>query len=50
MPSWAETLMRTSLIRDESIAALSFDLSEQARFAVVRAALGAGKLQMSVRG
>jgi chromosome segregation protein len=44
MPSWADTLMRTSLIRDESIAALSFDLSEQARFAAVRAALGAGEV------
>lgn len=44
MPSWAETLMRTSLIRDETIAALSFDLSEQARFTAVRAALGAGEV------
>ena len=44
MPAWAETLVRTSLIRDESIAALSFDLSEQMRFAAVRAALGSGEV------
>jgi len=35
-----ETLMQTSLIRDESIVALSVDLPEQARFAAVRAAIG----------
>lgn len=35
-----ETLMQTSLIRDEFIVALSIDLPEQARFAAVRAALG----------
>jgi chromosome segregation protein len=38
--NWAETLIRTSLIRDETIAALSLDLPEQARFAAVRAAIG----------
>lgn len=38
--NWAETLIRTSLIRDETIAALSLDLPEQARFANVRAAIG----------
>jgi chromosome segregation protein len=35
-----ETLMQTTLIRDESIVALSVDLPEQARFAAVRAAIG----------
>jgi chromosome segregation protein len=35
-----DTLMQTSLIRDESIVALSVDLPEQARFAAVRAAIG----------
>ncbi|MBX3535117.1 MAG: AAA family ATPase [Xanthobacteraceae bacterium] len=35
-----ETLMRTTLIRDESIVSLSVDLPEQARAAVVRAAIG----------
>src|SRR2546425_7092436 len=35
-----ETLMQTTLIRDELIAALSLDLPEQARFAAVRAAIG----------
>jgi chromosome segregation protein len=35
-----ETLMQTTLIRDELIAALSLDLPEQARFATVRAAIG----------
>lgn len=35
-----ETLMHTTLIRDELIAALSLDLPEQARFAAVRAAIG----------
>jgi DNA repair exonuclease SbcCD ATPase subunit len=38
--SWQEILMRTSLIRDETIAGLSLDLPEQARFAAVRAAIG----------
>ena len=37
---WAETLIRTTLIRDETIAGLSLDLPEQARFAAVRAAIG----------
>jgi chromosome segregation protein len=35
-----ETLIKTTLIRDESIAALSLDLPERARFAAVRAAIG----------
>jgi chromosome segregation protein len=35
-----ETLMQTTLIRDESIVALSVDLPEQQRFAAVRAAIG----------
>lgn len=35
-----ETLMQTTLIRDELIASLSLDLPEQARFAAVRAAIG----------
>ena len=35
-----DTLMQTTLIRDELIAALSLDLPEQARFAAVRAAIG----------
>lgn len=39
-PDWAQTLMQTSLIRDEMIAALSLDLSEQARFSAVQAAMG----------
>jgi len=39
-PTWAETLMQTTLIRDETIAGLSLDLPEQARFAAVRAAIG----------
>jgi len=38
---WADTLMRTTLIRDETLAALSLDLPEQARFAAVRSAIGA---------
>jgi chromosome segregation protein len=38
-PSLA-TLIQTTLIRDEKIAALSLDLPEQARFAAVRAAIG----------
>lgn len=37
----SETLMRTSIIRDETIAALSLDLAGQARFNAVRDALGA---------
>lgn len=40
-PGWPEVLMRTTLIRDETIAALSLDLPEQARFAAVRTAIGA---------
>jgi chromosome segregation protein len=36
-----ETLMQTTLIRDEFIVALSVDLPEQARFAAVRDAIGA---------
>jgi chromosome segregation protein len=35
-----ETLMKTTLIRDEFIVALSVDLPEQARFTAVRAAMG----------
>src|SRR5205823_3005013 len=35
-----ETLIRTTLIRDELIAALSLDLPGQARFAAVREAVG----------
>ena len=35
-----DTLMQTTLIRDESIVALSVDLPEQARAAAVRAAIG----------
>jgi chromosome segregation protein len=38
--NWSETLMQTTLIRDETIASLSFDLPEQARFTAVRAAIG----------
>lgn len=38
--SWPETLMRTTLIRDETLASLSLDLPEQARFEAVRAAMG----------
>ncbi len=37
---WRETLMQTTLIRDETITGLSLDLPEQARFAAVRAAVG----------
>lgn len=45
-PNWADrasmsTLLQTTLIRDELIAALSLDLPEQARFSAVRAAMGA---------
>jgi hypothetical protein len=39
-PASIETLMKTTLIRDEFIVALSVDLPEQARFAAVRAAIG----------
>lgn len=35
-----ETLMQTSLIRDETLASLSLDAPEQARFSYLRAALG----------
>lgn len=42
--SWPETLVSTSLIRDERISAMSLDLTEQARFAAVRAALGAADI------
>ena len=35
-----DTMMQTTLIRDELIAGLSLDLPEQARFAAVRAAIG----------
>jgi DNA repair exonuclease SbcCD ATPase subunit len=38
--TWPETLTQTTLIRDETIAGLSLDLPEQARFAAVRAAIG----------
>ena len=38
--AWAETLMQTTLIRDETLAGLSLDLPEQARAAAVRAAIG----------
>jgi DNA repair exonuclease SbcCD ATPase subunit len=38
--SSVDTLMQTTLIRDELIAGLSLDLPEQARFAAVRAAIG----------
>ena len=37
---WLETLMQTTLIRDETLSSLSLDLSQQARFEVVRAAIG----------
>lgn len=36
---WPQTLMQTTLIRDETIASLSLDLPEQARFAAVKVAL-----------
>jgi DNA repair exonuclease SbcCD ATPase subunit len=38
--AWPKILMETSLIRDETIAGLSLDLPEQARFAAVRGAIG----------
>ena len=38
--SWADALMRTTLIRDEVITTLSLDLPEQARFTAVRTAIG----------
>lgn len=37
---WAQMLIQTSLIRDELIAAFSLDLTEQARFSAVQAAMG----------
>ncbi|RJG40825.1 AAA family ATPase [Mesorhizobium sp. DCY119] len=37
---WARTLVQTTLIRDETLASLSMDLPEQARFEAVRAAIG----------
>lgn len=37
---WAETLMQTTLIRDETLAGLSLDLPEQARFEAIRTAIG----------
>jgi chromosome segregation protein len=39
-PTWLQTLLQTTLIRDETIASLSLDLPEQARFSAVRAAIG----------
>lgn len=38
--AWQETLIRTTLIRDETLSGLSLDLPEQARFEAVRAAIG----------
>lgn len=38
--AWRDTLMQTTLIRDETIASLSLDLPEQARAAAVRLAIG----------
>jgi DNA repair exonuclease SbcCD ATPase subunit len=40
-PGWDQTLMQTSLIRDETLSRLSLDLPEQARAAAVRSAIGA---------
>lgn len=40
IPHWSQTLMQTTLIRDEMIAALSLDLTEQQRFSAVQAAMG----------
>jgi chromosome segregation protein len=37
---WASTLVQTTLIRDETIAAFSLDMPEQARFNAVRSAIG----------
>jgi chromosome segregation protein len=37
---WPQMLIHTSLIRDETIADLSLDLTEQARFSAVQAAMG----------
>jgi hypothetical protein len=37
---WATTLMQTTLIRDETTAALSLDLPEHARFPAFRSATG----------
>jgi DNA repair exonuclease SbcCD ATPase subunit len=39
-PTWPEALMRTTLIRDETIASLSMDLPGQGRFAAMRDAIG----------
>ncbi len=38
--SWASSLSKTTLLRDEEITALSLDLPEQARFVAVRDAIG----------
>lgn len=38
--AWQETLVQTTLIRDETLSGLSLDLPEQARFEAVRAAIG----------
>ena len=38
--AWSDTLMQTTLIRDETIAALSMDLPQRARFEAVRTAIG----------
>jgi DNA repair exonuclease SbcCD ATPase subunit len=37
---WPKILMQTSLIRDETLAGLSLDLAQQARFEAVQAAIG----------
>jgi hypothetical protein len=37
---WATTLMQTTLIQDETTAALSLDLPKHARFAALRSATG----------
>lgn len=37
---WSRTLMQTTLIRDETLASLSMDLPEQARFEAVKTAIG----------
>ncbi len=37
---WQDTLVQTTLIRDETLSGLSLDLPEQARFEAVRAAIG----------
>ena len=38
--TWQNTLIQTTLIRDETLSGLSLDLPEQARFEAVRAAIG----------